>query len=167
MVLADHVVTSKRKKTSDHLRQKFSQNHNQLRMSERRARYINSLCNAVENNPKRFWSLFKLKSKCPWQNIGEKLTKTFSCITICRKCRRHIATLFNRYFASIFTIRILMKTLTTQVNYTNHFWMTLFWPAEKQFYQYTDEPRQQQQQQSPAWYRPNSSTFSSKKPHFK
>ena len=71
-------------------------------MKESRSAYTNSLCNDRSINPKRFWSLFKLKSK------GASIPGIISVNTDDRHVRssadnpKDIVSMFNHYFVSIF-----------------------------------------------------------------
>ena len=69
---------------------------------ESRTNYVNSICDDHGNNPKRFWSLFKLKSKSC--NVPEKVSMRAEGNS--RKYAEtptDVANLFNNYFTSIFT----------------------------------------------------------------
>ena len=71
-------------------------------LRESRAIYFNSLCNNPRLNPKRFWSLFKLKSKS--SNIPETVSiKTSGNLRQYANNTNDITNLFNKYFTSIFT----------------------------------------------------------------
>ena len=67
-----------------------------------RSKYINSVCADRNNNPKRFWSLFMLKSNV--SNVPEKVSMARSDgVRTSAESPEAIATIFNSYFTSIFT----------------------------------------------------------------
>ena len=68
-----------------------------------RSNYISSLCTNIQTNSKRFWSLFKLKGAT--RSIPEKISIKTSVDNVREYAEnpRDIATLFNRYFVSIFS----------------------------------------------------------------
>ena len=91
--------------TSINLREKFKhliRTAIKKMLRESRSKYISSICDDHGNNPKRFWSLFKLKTKSC--NVPEKVS-----VGVEGDSRKYsetpagIATLFNNYFTSIFT----------------------------------------------------------------
>ncbi len=91
---------------SINLREKFKHLRATVKrmLHESRTNYINSICDDHGNNPKRFWSLFKLKSKS--SNVPEKVSMGEEGNSSSRKYAEtpaDVATLFNNYFTSIFT----------------------------------------------------------------
>ena len=71
-------------------------------LRDSRARYINSICSDVGSNSKRFWSLFKLKSKSC--NVPQSVSMTIDeDIRTYSETPPKIANLFNKYFTSVFT----------------------------------------------------------------
>ena len=71
-------------------------------MKESRRTYINSLCNDRTINTKRFWSLFKLKSKRASVPGTISVVNNDGCARSCADNPIDIANMFNRYFVSIF-----------------------------------------------------------------
>ena len=71
-------------------------------LRDSRSKYINSVCADRNNNPKRFWSLFKLKSNV--SNVPEKVSMARSDgVRTSAESPEAIATIFNSYSTSIFT----------------------------------------------------------------
>ena len=71
-------------------------------LRDSRSKYINSVCADRNNNPKRFWSLFKLKSNV--SNVPEKVSMARSDgVRTSVESPEAIATMFNSFFTSIFT----------------------------------------------------------------
>jgi hypothetical protein len=71
-------------------------------LRDSRSKYINSVCADRQNNPKRFWSLFKLKSNV--SNVPEKVSMAKSDgARTSAESPEDIASIFNSYFTSIFT----------------------------------------------------------------
>ena len=71
-------------------------------LRDSRARYINSICSDVGSNSKRFWSLFKLKSKSC--NVPQSVSiEIDEDIRTYSETPPKIANLFNKYFTSVFT----------------------------------------------------------------
>ncbi|CAB3994357.1 Hypothetical predicted protein [Paramuricea clavata] len=68
-----------------------------------RSNYISSLCTNIQTNSKRFWSLFELKGAT--RSVPEKISIKTSVNNVREYTEnpRDIATLFNRYFVSIFS----------------------------------------------------------------
>ena len=94
----------KKSPTSVNLREKFKHLRATIKkvLRESRTNYVNSICDDHGNNPKRFWSLFKLKSKSC--NVPEKVSMRAEGNS--RKYAEtptDVANLFNNYFTSIFT----------------------------------------------------------------
>ena len=90
--------------TSVNLKEKFKHLRATIKkmLRESRTNYVNSICDDHGNNPKRFWSLFKLKSKSC--NVPEKVSMRAEGNS--RKYAEtpiDVANLFNNYFTSIFT----------------------------------------------------------------
>ena len=71
-------------------------------LRDSRARYINSICSDVGSNSKRFWTLFKLKSKsCDVpQSVSMAIDEDLRTYS---ETPPKIANLFNKYFTSVFT----------------------------------------------------------------
>ena len=70
-------------------------------LPDSRAEYLNKICANRYNNPKRFWSFFKLKSKV--SNIPGKVSvKVNDNKRINADTNICIANMFNEYFASNF-----------------------------------------------------------------
>ena len=89
---------------SEYLRNKFKNLRSEVKrmLRESRLEYLNKICDNRDQNPKRFWSFFKSKSK--YSNIPGKVStkvndneRKYADNTI------DIANMFNHYFASIFT----------------------------------------------------------------
>ena len=90
--------------TSFNLREKFEHLRVTIKkmLRESRTNYVNSICDDHGNNPKRFWSLFKLKSKSC--NVPEKVSmRAKGNSRKYAKTPTDVANLFNNYFTSIFT----------------------------------------------------------------
>ena len=71
-------------------------------LCDSRSKYINSVCADRQNNPKRFWSFFQLKSNV--SNVHEKVSMAKSDgARTSAESPEDIASIFNSYFTSIFT----------------------------------------------------------------
>ena len=72
-------------------------------VSHYRAHFFETLDVNLHNNPKRFWSLFKLKTKDSTVpgNVSIGASKSDSAPIRSAFCPRDIAELFNDYFASV------------------------------------------------------------------
>ena len=93
-----------KKSPTDYLHEKFKSLRATIKrmINESRSNYITSLCTNIQTNPKRFWSLFKLK--CKTRSVPEKMSmKTSENVREYAESAMDIATLFNRYFISIFS----------------------------------------------------------------
>ena len=93
-----------KKSPSDYLRHKFKSLRATIKLMIKisRSNYISSLCTNIQTNSKRFWSLFKLKGAT--RSVPEKISTKTSVDNVREYAEnpRDIATLFNRYFVSIF-----------------------------------------------------------------
>ena len=94
-----------KKSPSDYLRHKFKSLRATIKLMIKisRSNYISSLCTNIQTNSKRFWSLFKLKGAT--RSVPEKISIKTSVDNVREYAEnpRDIATLFNRYFVSIFS----------------------------------------------------------------
>ena len=71
-------------------------------LRDNRLEYVNRICVSQENNPKRFWSNFKLKSKA--SNVPGKVSiKINETERTYFDGNNDIVNAFNKYFAAIFT----------------------------------------------------------------
>ena len=89
---------------SQNLKDKFRDIRRKIKqmLRESRLNYINSICSVREQNPKRFWSFFKTKTKV--SNIPDKVSmKVSNTERTSANNDVEIANTFNTYFASIFT----------------------------------------------------------------
>ncbi len=89
---------------SKHLINNFKDLHSKIKrmLCNNRLDYMNSICASHQNNQKRFWSFFKLKSKI--SNVPGKVSmKIGETETVYVDEKTDIANMFNQYFASIFT----------------------------------------------------------------
>ncbi len=89
---------------SKHLINKFKDLRSKIKRMLRNNRldYMNSICASHQNNQKRFWSFFKLKSKI--SNVpGKVLMEISETERVYVDENTDIANMFNQYFASIFT----------------------------------------------------------------
>jgi hypothetical protein len=87
--------------TSTNLKEKFKHLRTAIKKMLRevvQSTSLNSICNDHRNNPKRFWSLFKLKT-----NLAMFPRKSQWGLRKYSETPADIATLFNNYFTSIFT----------------------------------------------------------------
>ena len=89
---------------SKHLINKFKDLRSKIKrmLHNNRLDYMNSICASHQNNQKRFWSFFKLKSKI--SNVPGKVSMEISeTERVYVDENTDIANMFNQYFASIFT----------------------------------------------------------------
>lgn len=89
---------------TDHLKEKFKRQRSVVKhlLKESRDQFFGSLDRELKNNPKRFWSLLKLKSKS--SNFPQTMSMASDNNTrIKANDPDDIANLFNRYFTSVFT----------------------------------------------------------------
>ena len=96
--------TKKSPSPSKHLINKFKDLRSKIKRMLRNNRldYMNSICASHQNNQKRFWSFFKLKSKI--SNVpGKVLMEISETERVYVDENTDIANMFNQYFASIFT----------------------------------------------------------------
>ena len=89
---------------SDHLKTKFKCLRAKIKHMLRNSRveYLNRICACHYNNPKRFWSFFKLESKVSItpRKVSAKANDNER---ISADTNTGIANMFNEYFASIFS----------------------------------------------------------------
>ncbi|CAB3977286.1 Hypothetical predicted protein [Paramuricea clavata] len=94
-----------KKSPSDYLRHKFKTLRATIKLMIKisRSSYISSLCTNIQTNSKCLWSLFKLKGAT--RSVPEKISIKTSVDNVREYAEnlRDIATLFNRYFVSIFS----------------------------------------------------------------
>ena len=89
---------------SEHLITKIKDLRSRIKrmLRDNRLEYMNRICASQENNPKRFWSYFKLKSKA--SNVPGKVSmKIIETERTYFDGNTDIVNAFNKYFASIFT----------------------------------------------------------------
>ena len=94
-----------KKSPSDYLRHKFKTLRATIKLMTKisRSNYISSLYTNIQTNSERFWSLFKLKGAT--RPVPENISKrtTVDNVREYAENPKDIATLFNRYFVSIFS----------------------------------------------------------------
>ena len=92
---------------TDALRNRFKELRTEVKhlMAESRSRFFEDIGEDLHHNPKRFWSVFKIKSK--HASIPDSVTMgcagSDSAPARSASCPREIAELFNDYFSSIVT----------------------------------------------------------------
>ena len=88
-------------------------------MKESRERYFPNLGQSLNLNPKRFWNLFKVKSKT--STIPQSVSWTIGNDTKVANNPTTIANMFNNYFSSVFTSQEDLQSnnaTTTDINDT-------------------------------------------------
>ena len=105
-----HTIRRKETPTNQSLKEKFKQLRKDVKqmVCESRANFFNSLDNIFQENPKRFWSLFKLANKSASVPVHMKLGVSFNTDvsddwTMAADTPNDIAELFNLHFTYVFS----------------------------------------------------------------